>query len=230
MVPKAPSKLEKLHIYAYRDGKRTRSTGAPFVVPFNPTSLSMTYDNTFQRYQGINTSGRQARYAHSSKRLRMELVLDGTGVNEPRVPGQEPKSVKAQIDAFLDLCYHMDGTLHEPRFLEIQWGSLPGYDCRLASVEITYSTFDKNGLPLRAQLATVFVEDLHPEKRARQEGKSSPDLTHTRLVKSGDTLPLLTKEMYGSAEHYLRVARFNQLDDFRNLTPGQEIAFPPLAP
>ncbi len=234
MALTTPSKLEKLQIYAYQDAKRTQQTGAPpanpFVVPFNPTSVAMTYDHTFQKYQGINTSGHHARYVHSAQRLKMELVLDGTGVTEPRLPGLEPKSVDEQIEAFLDLCYHMDGKLHEPRFLKIQWGGLHDFDCRLASVEITYSTFDKNGLPLRAQLAMVFVEDLDPEKRVRKEGKSSPDLTHTRIVKSGDTLPLLTQAMYGSSVHYLRVAQVNQLDDFRNLTPGQEIFFPPLAP
>ena len=47
-------------------------------------------------------------------------------------------------------------------------------------------------------------------------------------MKSGDTLPLLCKEIYGSPEHYLRVAQANNLNNFRNLTPGQEIIFPPL--
>ncbi|PON10328.1 hypothetical protein C2W62_50650, partial [Candidatus Entotheonella serta] len=74
----------------------------------------------------------------------------------------------------------------------------------------------------------TFGEDLHPTKRARKEGKSSPDLSHTRLVKRGDTLPLLTKEIYGTSSHYLRVAQVNGLDDFRNLTPGQTLFFPPL--
>jgi nucleoid-associated protein YgaU len=49
------------------------------------------------------------------------------------------------------------------------------------------------------------------------------------VVKSGDTLPLLAKEIYGSSEYYLRVAEVNGIDDFRNLTPGQQIIFPPLA-
>jgi nucleoid-associated protein YgaU len=48
-------------------------------------------------------------------------------------------------------------------------------------------------------------------------------------VKSGDTLPLLAKEIYGSSRYYLRLAQVNHIDDFRNLQPGQEIIFPPLA-
>ena len=49
-----------------------------------------------------------------------------------------------------------------------------------------------------------------------------------RHRQSGDTLPLLTKQIYGSPAAYLDVARFNGLDDFRTLTPGKEILFPPL--
>ena len=49
-------------------------------------------------------------------------------------------------------------------------------------------------------------------------------------MKSGDTLPLLCKEIYGSSAHYLRVAADNRLDDFRNLVPGQTLYFAPLVP
>jgi len=68
------------------------------------------------------------------------------------------------------------------------------------------------------------------KKRMAIENKSSPDVSHSRVVKSGDTLPLLSKEIYGNASYYLRLAQANNLDDFRNLQPGQAIVFPPLAP
>ena len=140
-------------------------------------------------------------------------------------------SVTEQIDDLLGMCFYMDGELHEPKYLTIQWGDGPlqDFDCRLESVDITYTSFDKSGAPLRADLKTVFVEDLDPEKRAKRDGKSSPDLSKTRIVKSGDTLPMLSKEVYGSAHHYIRLAQINRLDDFRNLKPGQRIVFPPLA-
>ena len=227
-------KLEKLKINVY--GNRLRS-GLPqdtFTVMFNPASVSMRHENVFHKLQGINTSGRRAMYSHSrSEQLKLELVLDGTGVTDfglASLVGLGSKSVADQIDDFLNLCFHMDGEIHEPKFLKIQWGegALKDFDCRLQSVDISYTSFDRNGAPLRATLGTTFVEDPEPSKRIRQEGKSSPDLSHTRIVKSGDTLPLLSQEIYGSSEHYLRIAQVNDLDDFRNLTPGQEIIFPPL--
>jgi hypothetical protein len=35
--------------------------------------------------------------------------------------------------------------------------------------------------------------------------------------------------IYGDAKYYVEVARFNSLNDFRNLTEGMQIKFPPLA-
>jgi nucleoid-associated protein YgaU len=34
--------------------------------------------------------------------------------------------------------------------------------------------------------------------------------------------------VYGDPRHYLLVAAANRLDDFRSLSPGQELRFPPV--
>ncbi|MCG8421907.1 MAG: hypothetical protein MJE77_28635 [Proteobacteria bacterium] len=227
-------KLEKVKIGVYGNRLRAGLPQKTFTVMFNPESFSMKHENVFQNLQGIQTSGRRAMYSHSrSDQLKLDLVIDGSGVTDYsliRLLGLGSDSVSEQIDKFLELCFFMDGNIHEPKFLKLQWGDGPlkEFDCRLQSVDIKYTSFDRDGSPLRAELTTVFVEDLDSAKRLRLEGKSSPDLSHSRVVKSGDTLPLLCKEIYGSSEYYIRVAEANQLDDFRNLTPGQELVFPPL--
>ncbi len=229
------NKLQKLKINVYGNRLRIGLPQDTFTVMFNPTTISTQHENKFSKLQGINTSGRTAKYAYGrSKEVRLDLVLDGTGVTDFGIStllGLGTKSVPDQIDQFLNLCFYMDGQIHEPKFLKLQWGEgvLADFDCRLQSADIEYTLFDKNGAPLHAVLKTVFVEDVDPSKRNRKDGKSSPDLSHTRVVKSGDTLPLLSKEIYGSSQYYIRVAQVNGIDDFRNLTPGQEIIFPPLA-
>ncbi len=227
-------KLEKLKIGVYADRLRAGLPQATFKVMYNPESFSMKHANAYQRLQGINTSGRTARYAHSrAEELELELFFDGTGVGDfgaSTLAGLGTASVSKQVGDFLDLCFHMDGDLHEPKFLKIQWGQgeLKAFDCRLESVDVTYTSFDRSGAPLRAKLVTKFVEDLDPSKRLKRENKKSPDLSKSRIVKAGDTLPLLCKEIYGDPAHYLFVARENRLDDFRNVTPGQSLRFPPL--
>ena len=227
------NKLQKLKIHGYKNRLRVGLPEATFKAMFNPASLSMSHGNQFHNLQGINTTGRVARYSHTAPpKIKLDLVMDGTGVTDyggVTVLGLGAASVATQIKTFMDLCFYMDGKLHEPKFLKIQWGTslLKDFNCRLQSVDIEYTSFEKSGAPLHAVLKTTFVEDESPTTLALKAGKSSPDLSHVRVVKSGDTLPLLTKDIYGSSAHYLRVAEVNGLDDFRCLIPGQELLFPP---
>ncbi len=229
-------KLEKLKINVYGSRLRIGLPQKTFTVMFNPTSFAMKHENVLKDRQGLHSGGAQLRYVYTrSEELALDLVFDGTGVGDVgliSLTGRGAKSVAQQIHDFLTLCFYIDGEIHEPKFLKITWGDgvLQNFDCRLKSVNIKYTLLDKSGAPLRADLNTVFVEDTEPQKQLRQARLESPDVSHTRIVKSGDTLPLLCKEMYGSSSHYLRVAQVNNLDDFRNLTPGQELHFPPLEP
>lgn len=229
-------KLAKLTIKAFSDVQRqTPIADKPeFEVMFNPSSFSMRYGNVFQSQQGINTSASQARYAHGrSQTLSLALIVDGTGVCDFGIEvllGTGGKSVADQVKHFLTTCFDKNGDIHEPNYLKLQWGKgvlQEGFDCRLQTVNINYTSFDRDGAPLRAELDTTFIQDVDPERLSAEERPSSPDLSHLRVVKSGDTLPLLCREIYGSAKHYIRVAQVNHLDDFRNLRPGQELLFPP---
>ncbi|MEM0999912.1 MAG: LysM peptidoglycan-binding domain-containing protein [Bacteroidota bacterium] len=222
------SKLEKLKIHSYRSPKRT-GVGDTFEVMFNPETYSVNYQNVYDRKQGINTSGRTAQYAMSSpSRLNLTLILDGTGVGVYglSILGKST-DVYQQVQEFLRLTYRMDGDIHEPKFLTIRWGDLT-FKCRLESVDVRYSLFDKSGIPLRAELTTAFLGDLEQSERLKLENKNSPDLTHTRIVGAHDLLPLMCEKIYGSPHYYIQVAKANNLLDFRNLKPGQEIFFPPI--
>jgi nucleoid-associated protein YgaU len=228
-------KLKKVTIKAYK--KRSRSGGdliGTFEAMFNPASFSQKYEIEYGRHQGLNSTNKRVDYARSKPReLNLKLVLDGTGVQEMGILtlGRQ-KSVADRVKEFIDLTFRMNGSIHEPNFLMVEWGGHEDggliFSCRLGSVVVAYTTFNRDGSPLRAELDVTLISDQDVRKRMAQENKSSPDLTHARIVKSGDTLPLLTKEVYGSSQYYLRVAQANNLDDFRNLTPGQEIFFPPL--
>jgi LysM repeat protein len=228
-------KLKKLTIKAYK--KRTRSITdliGSFEAMFNPTSFSQTYAIEYGKNQGLNSTNKQVNYARSKPReLNLKLVLDGTGVHEMGILKLGPqKTVSERVKEFIDLTFRMNGSIHEPNFLVVEWGGKEDggliFSCRLASVTVAYTSFDRDGSPLRAELDVTLISDQDVKKRMAQENKSSPDLTHSRIVKAGDTLPLLTKEVYGSAKYYLRVAQANNLDNFRNLSPGQELFFPPL--
>lgn len=228
-------KLEKLKIEAYTNEKRTAPADpASLEVMFNPTTYKRTHAIAYEsaRRQAINTPGKPARYAYTPPgEVSFQFVLDGTGVNSfgltSVIQTLRGRSVKKDIATFEKLCLKMNGSIHQPNFLKIRWGDFE-FSGRLKTLDITYKLFDEAGDPIRAELDVVFVEDKSAKTIFREAGKQSPDLTHIRVVKSGDTLPLLCKEIYGSSAYYLRVAADNGLDDFRHLIPGQKLYFAPL--
>ena len=228
-------KLQKLTIKAYK--KRSRSVTdfiGSYEAMFNPESFSQKYEIEYGKNQGLNSTNKQVSYVRSRPRvLNLKLIVDGSGVHEMgilQLGGAQ--TVSDRVKKLIDLTFRMNGSIHEPNYLVVEWGGKEDggliFSCRLGSVDVTYTGFNRDGSPLRAELDVVLISDQDVQKRMAQENKRSPDLTHSRIVKSGDTLPLLSKEVYGSSTYYLRVAQANNLDDFRNLTPGQKLFFPPL--
>jgi nucleoid-associated protein YgaU len=227
-------KLKKLTIKAYSKKARSGLPIGTFEAMFNPDTFSQKYEIEYGKNQGFNSTNGRVNYARSRPRqLNLKLILDGTGVDEMGITALfGRKTVSERVKQFIDLTFRMNGNIHEPNYLVVEWGGKEDggliFSCRLLDVNVSYTSFDRDGSPLRAELDINLIADEDVKKRMAQENKSSPDLTHSRIVKSGDTLPLLTKEIYGTSAYYLRVAQINHLDDFRNLTPGQELFFPPL--
>ena len=221
-------KLEKLTIQIFDDAKRQKLLKT-FKAMFNPTSFSLSHKVVFTRDAPHDSTNLKGTYSHSEPRqLSLDFIFDGTGVASG---ASGPCSISGQLNAFLHDTMDMNGSVHEPNHLRIQWGDGPlqNFDCRMASADVTYSLFDTSGAVLRATVKSSFVENLDAVKATTLENKQSPDLTHARVVRAGDTLPILCKQIYGSSHFYLRVAQANDLDDFRNLVPGSMIRFPPLA-
>ncbi len=223
-------KLEKLKIKAHKKrGRGEADLVGTFEAMYNPDSFTQDYGIVYSRRQALNSSDREQMYGHSeSQRQNLTLLLDGTGVDSIGILRPTLKSVRERVTEFLDLAYRMNGDTHEPNFLLLKWGKDMSFSCRLEQVSISYTSFDRGGDPLRAVLEVQLISDEEVAKRVGGEGKNSPDVTHSRIVKAGDTLPLLAREVYGSADYYLLLARANELDNFRDLQPGQVIVFPPL--
>lgn len=233
-----PFKLEKLKILVYADERRIGLPQATFEAMFNPESYSLKYENVYQKYQGVNTSGRTAKYSLSKpQKLSLKLILDDTGVADYGLSGfataafvgklKGTKDIYKQVNSFLQLTTYMDGKSHEPKYLKIEWGDLI-FDCRLESVDVNYTLFNRSGQPIRAELETVFIGDIQDSKRIKKENKNSPDLSHSRTVKGGDKLPLMAQEIYGNSAYYIQLAHANNLNNFRKLKTGTNIKLPPI--
>ena len=84
------------------------------------------------------------------------------------------------------------------------------------------------GRPIRATINATFKGDEPRLLQAAFDKLFSSDLTHVRIVKAGETLPLISKDVYGETSYYLEIARINGLKNFRNLEAGTELILPPI--
>ncbi len=217
---------KKLTIYAYAD-KRLEQKTDEFVLPINPEQYAQTFKVEYDVQPSQGAQGAEGRFKSSApEELQLDFIFDGTDT----VYGyaQAGQSVPQQIEAFRNVVYDLQGEIHQPRYLKLVWKDFT-FDCVLTELKITFTLFDAEGMPLRATVSCTFLNYKETERRVREEGKSSPDLTHTRLLKDEDNLSLLTHEIYGAPDVYLEVALANDLTNFRSLCTGTTLVFPPLA-
>jgi phage tail protein X len=227
----AGGKLEKMLILGFADSKKAETGGKAeadgFVeVLINPETYTHEYKLKYaDSAQGQGTSGQELKYEKTEpEEMSFEFLFDNTGI----IDGKPRESVADELAAFKALLIEYKGDAHQPNIVKLVWGDNPVFRGRVLELSITYKLFTPNGQPIRAVAKVKLKSTVEEEKRTRREDRRSPDLTHIRQVKAGDTLPLLCHRIYGDSRYYLQVAAVNGLGNFRQLTPGMELVFPPV--
>lgn len=221
-------KLEKLTITPLDPNTNNPISGSKFKCLFNPNKFSMDYAIDYRCSEIPNKSEKEFS-SRINPELALELILDGTGVNQMGISAIfGTKTVKQQLDQFLKIAFEFNSSKHEPNALQITWGKALTFKGRLKSAKVDYELFDKDGEPLRAKLNVAFVEHELRSKALKTWKFNSPDLTHIKLVNSDENLPLKTYGIYQDSRYYLEVARVNKLNNFRRLQVGTQLIFPPI--
>ena len=219
------SNSKKLTVHAYSDKRLERKTGE-FVLPINPEKYEQSFKIEYDVQPAQGSQGVEGRFKSTApEELQLEFLFDGTGTAYGYT--RPDQTVQQQMDEFKETVYDMEGTIHQPRYLKLIWKDFT-FDCILSQMKVTYTLFDSEGSPVRAKLNCTFLNYKETERRVREENKSSPDLTHTRVVMDQQTLPLLTHEIYGATKYYMEVALANELTSFRDIRTGVRLSFPPL--
>lgn len=192
------------------------------------------------------------------KSLDLELFFDGTNTSPSNLSGlgidlgkvPDFNSVVAQVELFLTLGARITSggpikttsigstpevktspkgpsEVHRPLYMMIVWGTflMTGV---LEKASVTYTMFNPEGIPIRAKMNITVAESFDAALENKGKKPESPDLSKAILVKEGDTLPDLCFQEYGDSALYMQVAEVNKLKNFRKLTPGTELLFPPI--
>ncbi len=231
--------LIKLKIKAYSDERFSEEISeGEFKSLLNPDKYTFNYKIEQNNNQASGTSSSAVRFNKiPPENLDLEFVFDRTGVVvdygsssadvDDKVYKDEGNGIIDDIEKFKRVVFDYNGDNHRPNYLVISWGTLL-FKGTLTEMNITYKLFKSDGLPLRASVRAKFKGFVEDNLRVARENNSSPDLTHVRMVKEGDTLPLMTYRIYGDPKYYLEVAKANGIANFRKLKAGQMIVFPPI--
>ena len=248
--------MEKLTIFAFEKMDCSGTEIAKIVLQVNPEKLAMEYSVTVPEGGGsgsgdIKQSGAAASHplqgnpTYDPPGLQISTIIDATGVLPPPedislVEGLENKkvpSVAPFITKLKEVCYNYRETTHGPPWLKCVWGKvLPSNNSkqgeldgifrgRLKSLNIEYTLFGETGNPVRAEIQLNIDSAISPGALPKGE---SPDLSHVIEIKFGDNLPALCKNIYGSPEFFLQIAKINNLPSIYAIEPGMKLLFPPL--
>lgn len=222
----AANSSSKLTIEAYiKAGKKDISQKVDTMsVQVNPNSISRKFEVEFEKTEAIgDTSGGSKFKRIKDETVDFTLQFDGTGIVDSK-----NIDIAKQIQKLRNLIGYF-GNAHETSYLKLTWGeTLKNFTCRASGMTVNYKMFKPNGDPLRAEVTLSFKHYSSPAKRQQDQDKQSPDLTHVKEVRVGDSLPVMCREIYDSTSYYLQIAKINNLVNPRYLKPGQKLIFPPL--
>lgn len=224
--------LLKMMIFSYHADENGMPKGIPIPYPvmYNPEKLSKSLTVNYQRTCVPGDNGQELEY-HSveSGDVTFEFLFDATGTSINSINGEVANAiggVDLEIEIFLALMTP-DPEEHQPRTLTLVWGTFI-FNCKLKTANVNYTLFSSIGRPLRATVTATFTGHEFRILQAALSKLFSSDLTKVHIVKAGETLPLIANEVYGSPSYYMEVAEANNLLNFRNLKPGQELILPPI--
>ena len=221
--------LSKVLIESFKDAGCTKPVPDGHIYAFiNPTSYTKSIKIEYINQPVINDPSKTmvfSKFGDQSLELGA-FIVDGTGLvnNNPYIANN---NVDGYVQRFQDIVSEYIGEIHGPPFLKISWGNL-SFVCICENFKVKYTLFNPDGTGLRAEITLSLLNTVDWNTKVKEAANSSPDLTHLRTVKAGDTLPLMTYQIYGDSAYYMDIARINKLSHINDIKPGDQLYFPPL--
>jgi hypothetical protein len=188
----------------------------PVSVLFNPTDLSVDRSSHYASMPVPGLSMPILQYIRGeSDILSLELFLDRT---------DQGQDVSSDV-ALLENLVHIDSTLHAPPVIQFDWANF-SFTGVVASVRERMTLFSEDGRVLRARLSLSIKSYKSAEVQLRDLKLSSPDRSHVRVLREGETLAHIANEAYGDPRMWRTIARANNIERPRFIAPGTPLRVP----
>lgn len=119
--------------------------------------------------------------------------------------------------------------INQPTMVLFHWGWNTSQVSYVERVNIKYTFFNPQGMPLRAEVRVKLVE--YPMgwlSVVLQNPTTRSEARKTRVVTQGQTLDWIAYEEYGDARHWRHIANANNISNPMKLQPGTILNLTPL--
>ena len=203
--------------------------GEVLTALFNPTEYTFERSNT---YKAVNVPGIGAPLMQfvngESDHLSMDLFLDD--YTDPQGPTsllqKESDPLGTRLEALTSLLV-IDASLHAPPPVRFSWGTLR-FSAVIERLGRKVTMFHPDGNPARVTLSVSFKEYRTLREQLDNPRRESADKTKRRVVTGNERLWWIAAHEYDNPDEWVRIALANELDDPREIAPGDWLELPPI--
>ncbi|RZU48468.1 LysM domain-containing protein [Krasilnikovia cinnamomea] len=196
---------------------------------FNPAELTITKANTWNAAENKGGNAPELRFqAGQSGTLALSITLDTTATGE---------DVTDYTNKLLDLL-KVDSSLPgsdkqrnkaRPPWVEFHWGKLHSFKAIVERLQLKFTYFASNGMPLRAKADLALKQYKDEGKPLLQNPTSHTPTLHTvHRLGFGETLDRVAARHYADATRWRLIAAANGVVDPIGLAPGTLLVIPEL--
>ena len=203
--------------------------GKVIVALFNPAEYSFERSNAYKATPVPGLGAPLLQFVNGeADHLSMDLFLDD--YTDPKGPTSNPKPEQQPVKTRLrDLAklLEIDRDLHAPPPVRFNWGPLE-FSAVIEKLGRKVTKFHPDGTPARATLSVSFKEYRTLRQQLEDPRRESADKTKRRVTVGNDPLWAIAAREYDDPSEWLRIAVANDLDDPRDVAPGDWLTLPPI--
>jgi nucleoid-associated protein YgaU len=203
--------------------------GDVITVLFNPTEYSLERANSYKSAAVPGLGSPLLQFVNGEcDQLGMELFLDDyTDPDGPTSAQQAEKDPLMKRWRALGGLLEIDRDLHAPPPVRFNWGPIE-FKAVIEKLGRKVTMFHPDGTPARATVSVAFKEYRTLREQLEEPRRESADKTKRRVVVGDDALWRIAAREYGDPNEWVRVAVANDLDDPREIAPGDWLELPPI--
>ncbi len=142
----------------------------------------------------------------------------------------QTRDVSEKVQTLLDWTCATEETSRsgrpQPPLVHLHWGSAKYFfRCYLKEVTATYTLFDEEGLPKRAEVQVILAET-PPDRDGQNPTSGGVAGNRVRILTGEDALPSVSYAEYGTPTMWRALALANDIDDPMRVPAGTELFVP----